>query len=191
MNWIYYAFNANTGQKGIFKSLTKFLMEGIMEGYNATVFVSGITSSGKAYTILATGANPGIIFLTWKELFIKIKVKRSNHKYDIRVSFLEIYNEMIRDLIVASEDVLGLREDRDKNICIDGLYKIICSTWDVSHCAFDGNNEFFNNIIEPIERHMCCLEYDTNDQINYTTTLNKETILNKLKSMPESIVTVD
>ena len=111
-----YAFDADTGQKEIFENTTKFLVEGILGGYNATVFAYGATGAGKTYTMLGTEANPGNMFLTLKELFVKIKNQRNNYNYDIRVSFLEIYNEMIRDLIVVSEDVLDLREDKDKGI---------------------------------------------------------------------------
>jgi kinesin family member 18/19 len=111
-----YAFDADTGQNEIFENTTKFLVEGILDGYNATVFAYGATGAGKTYTMLGTEANPGNMFLTLKELFVKIKGQRNNYNYDIRVSFLEIYNEMIRDLIVVSEDVLDLREDKEKGI---------------------------------------------------------------------------
>ena len=111
-----YAFDSETGQKEIFESTSKFLVEGILEGYNATVFAYGATGAGKTYTMVGTEANPGNMYLTLKELFIKIKGQKNNFNYDIRVSFLEIYNEMIRDLIVVSEDVLDLREDKDKGI---------------------------------------------------------------------------
>lgn len=110
------AFDASTGQNEIFECTTKFLVEGILEGYNATVFAYGATGAGKTYTMLGTELNPGNMFLTLKELFVKIKAQKNSFNYDIRVSFLEIYNEMIRDLIVVSDDVLDLREDKDKGI---------------------------------------------------------------------------
>jgi kinesin family protein 18/19 len=135
-----YAFDSNTGQKEIFENTTKFLVEGILEGYNATVFAYGATGAGKTYTMLGTEANPGNMFLTLKELFVKIKGQRNNYNYDIRVSFLEIYNEMIRDLIVVSEDVLDLREDKDKGICVAGLSEVeVESPEDVMELLFFGN----------------------------------------------------
>jgi len=51
-----------------------------------------------------------------KELFTKIKDYRIDRNYNIRVSFLEIYNEQIRDLIMVSSEVLDLREDPVKGV---------------------------------------------------------------------------
>ena len=48
------------------------------------------------------------MYLTLKELFNQVSGMRSEKNYTIRVSFLEIYNEMIRDLIVVSKDFLDL-----------------------------------------------------------------------------------
>ena len=135
-----YAFNAETGQQEIFESTSKFLVEGILEGYNATVFAYGATGAGKTYTMLGTESNPGNMFLTLKELFFKIKGQKNNFNYDIRVSFLEIYNEMIRDLIVVTEDVLDLREDKDKGIWVAGLSEVeVQSPEDVMELLFLGN----------------------------------------------------
>lgn len=51
-----------------------------------------------------------------------------DRKYNIRVSFLEIYNEQIRDLIMVSSDVLDLREDPLKGVCVAGLSEIEVDT---------------------------------------------------------------
>jgi kinesin family protein 18/19 len=80
------------------------------------------------------------MFLTLKELFVKIKGQSRNFNYDIRVSFLEIYNEMIKDLIVVSDDVLDLREDKDKGITVAGLSEVeVESPEDVMELLFFGN----------------------------------------------------
>ena len=66
--------------------------------------------------MLGTEDKPGIMFQTLKELFDKIKGYQIDRFYNIRVSFLEIYNEQIRDLIMVSSDVLDLREDPIKGV---------------------------------------------------------------------------
>lgn len=66
--------------------------------------------------MLGTEDKPGIMFHTLKELFMKIKDYRIDRNYNIRVSFLEIYNEQIRDLIMVSSEVLDLREDPVKGV---------------------------------------------------------------------------
>mgnify|MGYP002631319464 FL=1 len=53
-----------------------------------------------------------------------------NREYTIRVSFLEIYNENIKDLIMVSNDVLDLREDPIKGVVVAGLSEIEVHTPD-------------------------------------------------------------
>lgn len=110
----------------------------MLNGYNATVFAYGATGAGKTYTyiyisvtlirMLGTEHNPGIMFQTLKELFLKMKEHQLDREYNIRVSFLEIYNEQIRDLIMVSTDVLDLREDPIKGVCVAGLSEIEVDT---------------------------------------------------------------
>ena len=90
--------------------------------------------------MVGTENNPGNMFLALQELFVKIKQQRNNYNYDIRVSFLEIYNEQIRDLIVVSDEVLDLREDKDKGINVAGLSEVeVESPEDVMELLFFGN----------------------------------------------------
>lgn len=62
------------------------------------------------------------------ELFVRMQEFKMDRNYNIRVSFLEIYNEQIRDLIMVSSDVLDLREDPLKGVCIAGLSEIEVDT---------------------------------------------------------------
>ena len=66
--------------------------------------------------MLGTEDNPGIMFLTLKDLFHRMKDFKVDRKYTIKVSFLEIYNEQIRDIIMVGSDVLDLREDPLKGV---------------------------------------------------------------------------
>ena len=78
--------------------------------------------------MLGPQENPGIMFQTLKELFMKMKDYKIDREFNIRVSFLEIYNEQIRDLIMVSSDVLDLREDPVKGVCVAGLSEIEVDT---------------------------------------------------------------
>ena len=82
----------------------------------------------KQCSMLGTEEKPGIMFSTLTELFIKMKDYKIDREFNIRVSFLEIYNEQIRDLIMVSSDVLDLREDPVKGICVAGLSEIEVDT---------------------------------------------------------------
>jgi len=66
--------------------------------------------------MLGNEKSPGIMFNTMKEVFKTMKKHAIDREYTIRVSFLEIYNENIKDLIMVSNDVLDLREDPIKGV---------------------------------------------------------------------------
>lgn len=68
-----YAFDEDKEQQYIFDRTTKFLIEGIMQGYNASVFAYGATGAGKTYTMLGTEDSPGIMLLSIEELFFSIE----------------------------------------------------------------------------------------------------------------------
>ena len=114
----------------MFKNTTKFLCDGVLNGYNSTVFAYGQTGAGKTYTMLGNEQSPGIMFNTMKEVFKQMKQYQIDRQYTIRVSFLEIYNENIKDLIMVSNDVLDLREDPIKGVCVAGLSEIEVHTPD-------------------------------------------------------------
>ena len=124
------AFDEDTPQLEVFKNTTKFLCEGVLNGYNSTVFAYGQTGAGKTYTMLGNEQHPGIMFNTMKEVFKQMKQHSRDREYTIRVSFLEIYNENIKDLIMLSNDALDLREDPLKGVCVAGLSEIEVHTPD-------------------------------------------------------------
>ncbi|GAA5893152.1 hypothetical protein JCM8208_004359 [Rhodotorula glutinis] len=72
-----------------------------LAGFNGTVFAYGQTASGKTFTMTGSSAEPGIIPLAIDELFALIHQQRSRRRFALRVAFLEIYNEMLRDLLAA------------------------------------------------------------------------------------------
>ena len=132
-----FAFDKNTTQETVFQNSTKFLIEGVVNGYNATVFAYGATGAGKTYTMLGTESNPGIMPLTLKELFTKVKQFKSEREYKLKFWYLEIYNENIRDLlrfmntsnansnnIIEENESLDLREDPVKGIVVNGITEI-------------------------------------------------------------------
>ena len=98
-----------------------------MNGYNATVFAYGATGAGKTYTMLGNDDNPGIIFLTLRELFRSILLYQ-NRNYIIKLWYIEIYNENIRDLLANNNENLELREDPNKGIIINNVTEIITNS---------------------------------------------------------------
>jgi kinesin family protein 18/19 len=99
-------FEPAEDQQMVYNETTRFLIDGVSNGFNATVFAYGCTGAGKTYTMLGTAENPGIMALTLQDMFKNIAILQSNASksvtYKVTVSFLEIYNENIRDLLTPS-----------------------------------------------------------------------------------------
>ena len=116
-------FDENVSQGEVYEGTTRSLLDSVLDGYNATVFAYGATGCGKTHTITGTIQQPGIIFLTMQELFERMGEKADEKVSEISLSYLEIYNETIRDLLVPS-DVKGglmLREDANQTVSVAGL----------------------------------------------------------------------
>lgn len=116
-------FDENTTQAEVYEATARGLMDSVLDGYNATVFAYGATGCGKTHTITGTAQQPGIIFLTMQELFEKIAERNDEKQTEVSLSYLEIYNETIRDLLVpgGSKQGLMLREDANQTVSVTGL----------------------------------------------------------------------
>ncbi|OBA15609.1 uncharacterized protein OGAPODRAFT_16488, partial [Ogataea polymorpha] len=107
----------------VYEFSTKPLLDSVLDGFNATIFAYGATGCGKTFTISGTPENPGIIFLAMQDLFNRINEMEDTQRAEITLSYLEIYNETIRDLLNPSTDPrsLILREDENKRITVANL----------------------------------------------------------------------
>ena len=116
-------FDENITQGEVYEATTRGLLDSVLDGYNATVFAYGATGCGKTHTITGTAQQPGIIFLTMQELFEKISERSDEKQTEVSLSYLEIYNETIRDLLVpgGSKQGLMLREDANQAVSVAGL----------------------------------------------------------------------
>lgn len=117
-------FDDNTTQSEVYEGTTRTLLDSVLDGYNATVFAYGATGCGKTHTITGTAQHPGIIFMTMQELFEKIDERSQDKVTELSLSYLEIYNETIRDLLVpggGGKAGLTLREDSNAAVSVSGL----------------------------------------------------------------------
>ena len=111
--------------KDIFDNLFKNNIINLLNGINLTIFAYGQTSTGKTYTMQGDiPYNEGIIPLTLKEIFNKINSSKDILNSKITVSFIEIYNESINDLLNTSKINLELRETLNKEIIVNNLTEI-------------------------------------------------------------------
>ncbi|KAM5151818.1 kinesin-like protein KIF19 [Mantella aurantiaca] len=120
-------FDQDATQEHVYESTTKNLVDGIIKGYNATVFAYGPTGTGKTYTMLGMDCESGIYIQTLNDLFKAIKDNKESIEYSVSLSYLEIYNETIRDLLNPSR-VLDLRDDSKGNIQTPGITEFFPSS---------------------------------------------------------------
>ncbi|KAM9299538.1 kinesin-like protein KIF17 [Gastrophryne carolinensis] len=108
----------------IYNEIAYPLVEGVTEGYNGTIFAYGQTGSGKSFSMQGVPDPPsqrGIIPRAFEQIFESIQCAE-NTKFLVRASYLEIYNEEIRDLL--GEDTkqrLELKEHPDRGVYVKGL----------------------------------------------------------------------
>ena len=118
-------FPPETGQRAVFAGTVEPLLGGVLQGFNASVFAYGATGCGKTHTISGTADDPGLIFLTMQALYSRIEAEKSEYDTQVRLSYLEIYNESIRDLLSATPTPKGpglaLREDATNKISVVGI----------------------------------------------------------------------
>ncbi|KAG5247823.1 kinesin motor family protein [Salix suchowensis] len=103
-------FGPHTASHEVYEVAAKPVVKAAMEGVNGTVFAYGVTSSGKTHTMHGDQNSPGIIPLAIKDVFSSIQ-DSPGREFLLRVSYLEIYNEVINDLLDPTGQNLRVRED--------------------------------------------------------------------------------
>ncbi|XP_057615989.1 chromosome-associated kinesin KIF4A isoform X2 [Chionomys nivalis] len=144
-----FVFDPSTEQEEVFNTAVAPLIKGIFKGYNATVLAYGQTGSGKTYSMggaytaeqeheSTIGVIPRVIQLLFQEIN-----KKSDFEFTLKVSYLEIYNEEILDLLCPSREKtqINIREDPKEGIKIVGLTeKTVLVASDTVDCLEQGNN---------------------------------------------------
>jgi len=164
-----HAFGQTTPSDKVYNSTTRFLVDGVVAGFNATVFAYGATGSGKTYTMLGAPQTPGLMVLTLRDLYkeidraqaasvaaanaydaeVNLPSKKKGSKavlrieYKVSLSYVEVYNENIRDLLSESGDsqeFLDLREDPTRGNCVAGVSEhSVSNTNDIMSLLSAGN----------------------------------------------------
>ncbi|RLU18920.1 hypothetical protein DMN91_009278 [Ooceraea biroi] len=134
-------FGEDSTQEAVYEGTTKKLAQDVLSGYNATVFAYGATGSGKTHTMVGTSTNPGIMVRALNDIFLGAKKLRNDAEFTVTMSYMEIYNENIRDLLNPSSGYLDLRDDtRGRNVQVAGLTEISTnSTEEVMQLLHRGN----------------------------------------------------
>ncbi|XP_010156369.1 PREDICTED: kinesin-like protein KIF16B, partial [Eurypyga helias] len=129
----------------VFKNLGTDVLKSAFEGYNACVFAYGQTGSGKSYTMMGNAGDAGLIPRICEGLFSKIseKTKRNEASFRTEVSYLEIYNERVRDLLrrkSSKTNNLRIREHPKEGPYVEDLSKHLVQNYtDVEELMDAGN----------------------------------------------------
>ena len=128
-----HAVPASATQAELYDRCVAPLVDGCFSGYNATVFAYGQTGSGKTYSmgsggessVPESGPGVGIIPRVVDHIFSVIRAEESRAEFLVRVSFLEIYQENLRDLLQPGTPSKGLaiREDAAGGIVVTGAHE--------------------------------------------------------------------
>ena len=126
-------YDDDSTQRQVYDEGAFSLVESVMGGYNGTIFAYGQTGCGKTHTMIGKKDDPalkGIIPNAFDHIFGYFDDSANmRKKFLIRCSYLEIYNEQIRDLLSKSVDAkLELKENPDKGVYVKDLNQIIVKT---------------------------------------------------------------
>ncbi|KAG0145426.1 hypothetical protein CROQUDRAFT_658744 [Cronartium quercuum f. sp. fusiforme G11] len=118
-------FPMGTRQVEVFEYGVKGIVEDVLGGYNGTVFAYGQTGSGKTFTMMGSdidnGELKGIIPRITEHIFDSILASPENIEYLVKVSYMEIYMEKIRDLLAPHNDNLPIHEDKSRGVYVKNL----------------------------------------------------------------------
>ena len=138
-----YVYPMETTQRQIYDEVAFPIVDSIFQGYNGTIFAYGQTGCGKTFTMMGIVDNPelkGIIPNAFSHIFGFIKTEGESKKFLVRCSFVEIYNEEVRDLLVSKSQKLDIREDPKKGVFVKDLtYVTLKDTQDIQSCLDRGN----------------------------------------------------
>ena len=153
-------FTEKDNNKTIFDSIIKNLVDNILQGYNSTALAYGVTGAGKTHTMFGDMLNlnlvnninnnitninlnnnfeEGICMYAVDYLFSKIS-SLSNKVFTIKISYLELYNEQVKDLLTIkpSNEGIMIIEDPNKGVILPGLSELIVKD----------SNEVYNYILK-------------------------------------------
>ncbi|KNE56026.1 hypothetical protein AMAG_17860 [Allomyces macrogynus ATCC 38327] len=121
-------FDSNCKQLDVYNKTARPIVESVLEGYNGTIFAFGQTGTGKTFSMEGIRDVPemrGIIPNSFVHIFSHIAAAPSGAKFLVRASYLEIYNEEVRDLLSSNPSKLDLKEHPDMGVYVKDLSSFV------------------------------------------------------------------
>lgn len=143
----YWSFNRGdphfAGQDSLFTDLGAPLLDNAFQGYNNCIFAYGQTGSGKSYSMMGYGEEAGVIPKICRNMFERItQIQKDDHlSCTVEVSYLEIYNERVRDLLNPStKGNLKVREHPSTGPYVEDLAKLVVRNFqEIENLMDEGN----------------------------------------------------
>ncbi|XP_017078394.1 kinesin-like protein KIF13A isoform X9 [Drosophila eugracilis] len=130
-------------QETVFDCVGRGILDNAFQGYNACIFAYGQTGSGKSYTMMGSQESKGIIPRLCDQLFSAIANKSTPElMYKVEVSYMEIYNEKVHDLLdpKPNKQSLKVREHNVMGPYVDGLSQLAVTSYqDIDNLMTEGN----------------------------------------------------
>ncbi|XP_065061386.1 centromere-associated protein E-like isoform X1 [Rhopilema esculentum] len=131
-------YSGNDTTESLYDEFAKPLVLKAMEGFNGTIFAYGQTGTGKTYTMMGLPENPGVIPRGINDVFDLVEMA-PDREFLIRVSYMEIYNEVITDLLNAGSTHLKVRNNEKNEVFVENLSEVpITSPEDALTCLRNG-----------------------------------------------------
>ncbi|KAK2078107.1 hypothetical protein QBZ16_003975 [Prototheca wickerhamii] len=116
-----HVFDGGASNGEVFAEVASPVVAAALDGINGTIFAYGVTSSGKTHTMMGSREVPGIVPQAMQQIFASIARQGGRTEYTLRLSMMEIYNEVLNDLLDPARTNLKLREDPKRGILVDGI----------------------------------------------------------------------
>lgn len=127
-------FGPESKQTDVYNDAARAIVESVIEGYNGTIFAYGQTGTGKTFTMEGMRSEPnlrGIIPNSFAHIFGYISKMDGDTRFLVRVSYLEIYNENVRDLLGKDQNVtLEVKERPDVGVYVKDLSAYVVNNAD-------------------------------------------------------------
>ncbi|KAJ3117848.1 kinesin-like protein Klp8 [Phlyctochytrium bullatum] len=144
---VFWSFGGGDGvrdsQEEVYETVRGDILDHAFEGFNVCLFAYGQTGSGKSYSMMGYGAEKGIIPRACEELFNRIEENKDpNIRFEVMVSYIEIYNEKVRDLLNPSNSGnLRVREHPTLGPYVEDLSKLLVRSFADVERAMDLGNK--------------------------------------------------
>ncbi|XP_032237821.2 kinesin-II 85 kDa subunit isoform X2 [Nematostella vectensis] len=135
-----HSFFWETKTDQLYHDLAEPLLNKALDGFNATLFVYGQTGTGKTFSMVGSEEEPGIIPMLNENFFKRIDEAPPSKEFFVTVSYYEIYQEMIYDLLNPNGYELRVRQHPQLGIYVEGLAELVVqNAEDIARLFEQGN----------------------------------------------------